>query len=251
MKVRAVILDVYHTLLRVAPPPPDAQQQWALLWKESFGKGDLLSLEEISDRCLHIIQREHAVARGIGVRHPEILWEDVMREALPELERLDGAVLEELLFRHTQLQRTVTLMPGAPEVLTALSERGVILGIASNSQAYTLRELDLALASAKLDRTLFRPELCFWSYQFGFSKPDAHVYRILDARIRHLGVASNEILMAGDRIDNDTAPAQRQGWHTWRMTGADPGDGETSGNWEQLGKKLGLAKDASSVTRNS
>jgi FMN phosphatase YigB (HAD superfamily) len=235
-----VIFDVYHTLLHVGPPPADAVRRWEIVWRDSLAKVPLVTLEELTTRCTSIIQHEHGAARAIGISYPEVLWAQVMVEAVPELSRLDRSALDELLYQHAQLQRTVSLMDGAADVLEALSRQQAVMGIASNSQAYTLRELDAALRTEKLDRSLFVPELCFWSFSFGFSKPDPHVYRFLDTRLRALGVRSGETLMVGDRADNDIQIAQAQGWQTWQLLSAPAPGAEHSGNWAQLERHLGL-----------
>ena len=33
MSIRAVIFDIYDTLLEVGPPPPDAARRWENLWQ--------------------------------------------------------------------------------------------------------------------------------------------------------------------------------------------------------------------------
>ena len=56
MKTRAVIFDVYHTLLHVGPPPADAARRWEILWRETLPKFPLVPLEELTPRCTSIIQ---------------------------------------------------------------------------------------------------------------------------------------------------------------------------------------------------
>src|SRR2546426_228704 len=129
--------------------------------------------------------------------------------------------------------------PSAADGLRALGGRGVLLGIASNAQPYTLRELDAAFASAGLSRNkLFAPSLCFFSFEHGFSKPDPHVFRLLTARLRLCGISPNETLMIGNRLDNDIGPAKAQGWQTWHFTEQASADGNQEGDWSQLTQRL-------------
>ena len=58
---------------------------------------------------------------------------------------------------------------------------------------------------------MFDPELRFWSFENGFSKPDPHVFRILTARLEARGISPSETLMVGDRFDNDIEPARAHG----------------------------------------
>lgn len=232
MNIRAVIFDVYKTLLEVGPAPEDAEDRWRLLWREHLHARPRVTLTEFNAACLPIIAREHTTARLAGIPSPEIYWPAVTAEALPELAPLPAAVRDDFLFRHAQMVRTLRLAPASAETLGSLHAGGIPMGIASNAQPYTLREVDAALAVAGLSRELFRADLCFWSFENGFSKPDPHVFRLLTARLAARGIASAETLMVGDRIDNDILPARAQGWQTWHL---DPeADGAVGGGWEKL-----------------
>jgi FMN phosphatase YigB (HAD superfamily) len=232
MSLRAVIFDVYKTLLEVGPAPEDAEDRWRRLWQEQLSTPPRVTLPEFDATCQPIIAREHATARLAGIPFPEIYWPAVTAEALPALAQLPPALHDDFLFRHAQMVRTLRLAPEAAETLVSLQGRGIPMGIASNAQPYTLREVDAALAVAGLNRELFRADLCFWSFDHGFSKPDPHVFRLLTARLACTGISCTETLMVGDRIDNDILPARAQGWLTWHL---DPGaDGATGGGWEKL-----------------
>jgi FMN phosphatase YigB (HAD superfamily) len=233
-KLRVVLLDIYHTLLAVEAPPPDAGRRWCALWTETLQCAPRLKLEDVAKATQAVIQQHHGVARALGIPCPEVSWPDVMREAVPELVRISDAELDEFLFRHVQLQRAVHLMSGAAGFLHQVLEGRLTLGLVSNAQAYTLRELDLALAEAGMNRSIFRPDLCFLSFQNGYSKPDPHVFRSLGARLRTEGILPEQILMVGDREDNDIQPARAQGWQGWRLTTSPSPDGREWGDYTQL-----------------
>lgn len=131
-----------------------------------------LTLAEFGASAEAGIAREHAAAKANGILFPEIFWPAVACEAWPALASLDLGALDDFLFEHAQLKRTVRLMPGAADALRGFSASQHFLGLVSNSQPYTLRELDAALAAAGLSRALFPPDLCFFSFEHGFSKPD-------------------------------------------------------------------------------
>jgi FMN phosphatase YigB (HAD superfamily) len=237
MSIRAVIFDVYKTLLEVGPAPEDADDRWRSLWREQLQAPPRVTLAEFGTACLPIITREHAAARLAGIPFPEIYWPSVTTETLPELAQVPLAMRDDFLFRHAQMVRTLRLAPDAAETLGSLHASRIPMGIASNAQPYTLRELDAALEAAGLSRELFRADLCFWSFEHGFSKPDPHVFRLLTARLAAIGISCAETLMVGDRIDNDILPARAQGWRTWHL---DPGaDGAAGGGWEKLRRWLG------------
>ncbi len=235
MKIRALVVDIYRTVLEVGPPPADAAGRWDALWRELLGAAPRVGLAEFGAECERLVTREHSRARESGVSHPEVYWPDVVTEVVPELTERDAATRAEFMFRQASCGHTVRAMPGVGAALRGARERGCWLGIASNAQPYTLRELAKALATEELTPEIFAPTLCFWSFEHGFSKPDPHVFRVLTARLRALGVKPGETLMVGDRLDNDIAPARAQGWETWHWR-TEPGEG--GGDWAKLKKYL-------------
>lgn len=238
MKLRAAIFDVYKTILDVGPPPGDAAIRWRTLWREHFGGEPRIDLAGFGAGCDRIVAREHAAARTTGIERPEIYWPDVVREILPELAVLPAERQADFMLRQVELWHTVRLMPGSADVLRRLQDRGIALGIASNAQPYTLRELDQALGSARLTRELFAPDLCFWSFEHGFSKPDPHVFRLLAARLHARGIPAAATLMIGDRLDNDIEPALTQGWQAWQLTMRPHRDRTAAGGWAELALHL-------------
>ncbi|MBI4661487.1 MAG: HAD family hydrolase [Verrucomicrobia bacterium] len=233
MRIRAVMFDVYGTLLEAGPPPLDAAQQWLCLCRAHLGeRRPALCLESFNTQCQRIIEREHKTARAQGVPHPEVYWPAVACEALPALETFSEAELDEFLFRHAQLQHGIRLTSGAARFLTELAGEATLLGVASNAQAYTIREFQSALITAGLNPSIFQRDLCFWSFEHGFGKPDPHVFQILAARLRARRIYARETLMVGDRLDNDIEPAKAHGWHTWQMSA--PTDEE----WAKLRRAL-------------
>ena len=243
MSIRAVICDVYGTLLSVAPgPPPEtAEARWRELCRRYLGEGPPRGWDEFCQALELAIRREHARARVAGIPFPEVDWLGTVTEVLPELAGLGGEARDEFLFHQAQIWHRVGLMPGGAESLTCLRDSGVVLGIASNAQPYTLRELEEALRPAGVTWEHFASDLCFWSFAHGFSKPDPHVFRLLGARLRLRGIRPEETLMIGDRLDNDIEPARAQGWQAWRLaTGsgarpdAGPDSGAMMGDWAAL-----------------
>jgi len=225
MKIKAAIFDVYGTLLEVGPPPANADALWSKLITETLGTPPAVSRTEFSVRISRVIARHHEAARARGILWPEILWPSVVLEVIPGLARLSTAKLEGFLLRQMQIGRTLRLAKGAAECLRHLNEDGILLGIASNSQAYTLRELTGALQGTGLNLSMFDRDVRFWSFENGFSKPDPHVFRILTARLEARGISPAETLMVGDRLDNDIEPARAFGWQVWHLKSGSPHGG--------------------------
>jgi len=210
----AVLCDVYKTLIEVSAPPPDAEERWVAL---SRPLGITESLEEVGALCGRLVWNEHEHASKFGILHPEVSWDWIMLIALPALQSVPDDALHDFIFQHSQLLRTIRLMPGAAEFLSKCREEGIVLGIASNAQAYTLRELDTVLQGTGVSRADFAADLTFWSFENGFSKPDPHVYRQLGSRLGLRTISCAATLMVGDRLDNDIHPAAAQGFRTWHF----------------------------------
>jgi putative hydrolase of the HAD superfamily len=239
MKVRAVILDLYGTLLEVGLPPADAEERWNAHFFRWLKRSAPLGRVGFIAASSREIATRHEQARARGIAYPEVNWEAVVTYLLPELRNLNTEERDSFLYDLVSAGHSIRLMPGAAPVLAHMQARGLLLGIASNAQAYTLRELNECLQQAGASLNLFTPDICFWSYQHGFSKPDPHVFRILTARLERKGVGADEILMVGDRLDNDILPARRHGWQTWFLGTTSP-DQERGGSWGELGAALGL-----------
>jgi putative hydrolase of the HAD superfamily len=217
MNIRAVIFDIYGTLLEVGPPPPDADARWQRLWRDLLGAKPRLSRLQFSVASSQVIARHHQAAQARGIPWPEVHWPSVVAEVMPELAQLPPRNQEEFLFRQIQTGHSTRMAAETAAALRWLKDRPTLLGVASNAQAYTLRELTEALATHALGMALFESHLCFWSFEHGFSKPDPHVFQILTARLAALGISPREILMVGDLLDNDVEPARAHGWRTWQF----------------------------------
>jgi len=237
MKIRAVIFDIYRTLLGLDPPPPDAEARWVALWLETFDGPPRFDLGGFLAACEVIITREHAAARAAGISWPEVQWPDVVAEVLPELARSPTTSPATFMARHAGLRHTVRLPPAAARMLASLREHGVLLGLASNCQPYTLAELEAEFAPTGLSLAIFHPSLRFLSFEHGYSKPDPHVFRVLAARLRLLGIAAHEALVVGDRSDHDVEPARAQGFQAWHLTVASS-LAPMAGGWESLAKHI-------------
>ncbi len=224
MNIRAVIFDLYGTLLEVGPPPPDADARWQRLCHDLLHTEPRLSRLQFSVASSQVIARHHQAAQARGITWPEVHWPAIVAEVMPELAQISRHDQEQFLFRQIQTSHSTRMAAGTAAALRWLKDRPCLLGIASNAQAYTLRELTEALAAHELGLDRFESHLCFWSFEHGFSKPDPHVFQVLTARLAALGISPQDTLMVGDRLDNDIEPAKAHGWRTWQFGPAADGD---------------------------
>ncbi|HNW07234.1 MAG TPA: HAD family hydrolase [Verrucomicrobiota bacterium] len=240
VNVRAVIFDVYGTLLEIGPPPVDADARWQQLFQEMLHAPPLLSRLDFYVASNKLVAKRHEASRARGIAWPEVQWPAVVAEVLPPLRRLPRAKLDEFLYRQIQIGHTPLLSDATVAALRKLKASGCLFGIASNAQAYTLRELEEALVRHGLGMDLFERDLCFWSFEHGFSKPDPHVFQILSTRLEARGISRAEALMVGDRLDNDCEPARAFGWQTWLLKPKGDSRIPRSGNWQDLLHQLAI-----------
>jgi putative hydrolase of the HAD superfamily len=194
-----------------------------------------LSRLEFSIACSKVIAQLHSDARSKGIAWPEVCWPLVVNEVVPEVSGLSETQKEEFVYRQIQTGHTTDLAPGVAETLRFVQRQGWLMGIASNAQRYTIRELTECLSHQGLALEVFEPDLCFWSCEHGFSKPDPHVFQILSARLEARGIFPAGTTMVGDRLDTDIEPARRHGWRTWQLSSLDQAG---NGNWQQLLEQL-------------
>lgn len=217
MTIRAVIFDVYNTLLEVGPPGIDADDRWKRAFVERKLPVSPLDRDAFFRECGRAIEDHHARSKERGISNPEVNWPVIVRKVLPETRRLSPAECDRFIFDTIQTIHQTRLIDHVAVALRILKACKIYLGIASNAQSYTLLELDRALAENGISENPFDPFLCYWSFEHGFSKPSPYVFQILTARLEALGVSPSEILMIGDRMDNDIIPARAFGWQTWQI----------------------------------
>ena len=190
--VRAVICDIYGTLLAVRNPGPPSAAEVALYV-----------------RLAELVKQAHARATQ---QYPEVDWVSLFGQCFPDIS--SRAMLARLARKHARRQRQCALAIGAAAFIRNCS---VPLGLCSNAQAYTLMELRLALRAEGLRLAQFNLAGSFFSYQAGTGKPNPEIYRQLANRWPG---PNKELLMVGDRLDNDILPAREAGWSTWHLTEA-------------------------------
>jgi HAD superfamily hydrolase (TIGR01549 family) len=148
---------------------------------------------------------ERAVANFAPNTYAAMLWdlsgrdEDMTRQALARF----AAGSDDRRFARGGFE----LRDGVPEMLMALRSDGLKLGLAANQPDTVLHELDrIGIGELFAHREV--------SGHHGYRKPDV---RLFLRACEDLGVAPDECVMVGDRIDNDIAPAALLGMATVRI----------------------------------
>lgn len=117
-------------------------------------------------------------------------------EALAELEDA---------YAHAALEILPAVVPGALETLAAIRERGLKVGLISNTGRTPGSALRKILASLGLGESI---DVMVFSNEHGYCKPQPSIFEELR---RGLGVAYDEMLFVGDNLYVDVHGAQRCG----------------------------------------
>ena len=212
---RVILFDVYGTL--VCPQLGDLDDQVRLLSSEDsfvataerFGFGKDVGIKW-HRWFFEAIASEHKEQEEQGISPAEVqvdqIWADMIGmvggNPMGERPRMFAAYRE-------MLANPVRPFSGAAEALSELKERGVGLGIVSNSQFYTMPILGQTLGINPDE--FFDPELTFLSFRLGFSKPSPYFFRLVKTTLLHSGLRPEEVLVVGNDLENDVLAAKAHG----------------------------------------
>ena len=241
--VRAVMWDIYGTLfsvgvgdLEASLDESDRLQSAAAATLNEFHLAPALRqltpdqppAVTLRDLYLRGIHESHQSSRTRGIEYPEVVIENIWLTILqqcstagyqpPTTEPLTHTALRCAYFFDSTLQQT-SLYPHAAQCLITLSRTGRRQGIVSNAQFYTpwhlRRLLQKAPPSPAPDlSSIITPNLCFFSYQLGFSKPNLQTFRRARAALQQLNITAAQTLYIGNDMLNDIWGATQVGWHT-------------------------------------
>jgi len=233
--IKAVLFDIYGTLLisasgdigleSGASQPLDLRSLLSaagISWAGEDGGPPSKNQAPgaLRERLSAAIQADHRLKRARGTQHPEVeirrIWATVLAEVglQPTPSQLERIALE-----YECLVNPVWPMPGLDELLSALRERGLVLGIVSNAQFYTPLILQAFLGQSPDDLGL-EPSCSAWSYQLGEAKPSLALYQLaLDGLAQKHGIRPEQVLYIGNDRRNDIWPAQQLGLKTALFAG--------------------------------
>ncbi|MEA3640626.1 MAG: HAD family hydrolase [Lamprobacter sp.] len=233
--IKAVLFDVYGTLLISASGdiglggnPSGSIGLPALLANAGINADTRPSRSgiqqqlraPIGERLSAAIRADHADARASGKLYPEVdiraIWATLLAEhgyqATPQQ-------LERIAVEYECRINPVWPMPGLADLLGALRQRGLLLGIVSNAQFYTPLILEAVLGQAPAELGL-EPSCSAWSYQLREAKPSTIIYQVaLDGLARKHGIPPEQVLYIGNDRRNDIWPAQQLGLKTALFAG--------------------------------
>lgn len=225
MSVRAVIFDIYGTLLSSAAgdvgSDSNVAEQAAFEaalqdggWFPAEGLGGGIDASVLREKIIQV----HKQCSARGNRYPEVdiitIWQEVLDHldlAADDLERVQLTALS-----YECRVNPVWPMTGLQQVLEQLSGSGLELGILSNAQFYTPILLEVLL---KRPFSLFHPELLVWSYQEMTAKPSPQLFELMNSQLAQIGIHPAEVVYVGNDTRKDIMPASTAGWRTILFAG--------------------------------
>ncbi len=231
--VRTVLFDVYGTMFMSASGDihvAGAGSQAQALRESLACAGFTGRLEEAGehgcDLLLDAIRATHATQRDAGVAFPEVDIREEWSRVLHELQKkgwLTGSVVYDSIQRvsveYEFRVNPVWPMADMQTTLQALWDRGVLLGLVSNAQFYTLM-LFPAFFSQSFMLLGFNPYLCAFSYEIREAKPSTKLFTgIVEQLEREHDVTAAETLYVGNDMLNDVWAASKCGLKTALFAG--------------------------------
>lgn len=218
-KIKCILFDIYGTLfisgsgdIGVAKKElQNAGKIEHLLQKYRINK----TAEAVLKDLFIAIENKHKIMKKNGIDFPEVeidrIWMDVLENNNPDTVR-DFAIEYELI------TNPVYPMPNLQELISACTEKKILMGIISNAQFYTSYLFEWFLNS-KLEDLGFNPALCFFSYRLGRAKPSPFMFKTASEKLKEISVPANLTLYAGNDMLNDIYPAKQAGFNTALFAG--------------------------------
>ena len=214
-KPRAVLFDVYGTLVCPLVGDLDEQSKRASGQESFIATAERFGFSEERGIKWHrwffeAIRSEHKEQEEKGITPAEVQVDRIWAEMIARA-RGDPTVSQpRMLAAYRELMANpVRPFSGAAEALVKLKRSGIMLGLASNSQFYTLPILGKVLGIKPEE--FFEAELTFLSFRLGFSKPSPYFFRLIRTKALHLGLSPEEVLVVGNDCENDVLPATAHG----------------------------------------
>lgn len=217
--IKSILFDIYGTLFisgtgdigisQTNPTPSMPLEKLLLKYHIAIPPSSLLS------SFFEAIEKQHDTLRKKGVDYPEVKIEKIWSSVLQN-DNMD--LVKEFALEFELLKNPVYPMPNLKKVLAACKEKRFIMGIVSNAQFYTPFLFQWFLKS-DMEPLGFSRDLMLMSYQMGYAKPSAYLFKTAAEKLAVLGVTPEEVLYVGNDMRNDIFPAHRVGFQTGLFAG--------------------------------
>lgn len=234
--LRAVIFDVYGTMFVSGSGDVGTAEvaDQAGAWSAALRSVGLTSPipDPTGVKLLYdTIRLHHQRLHADGVDDPEVNIVDIWRDVVEDLtvrESHSGSVASmgavsrvdyhRLALEYESRVNPVWPMPGVKRCLDRLRQSGLVLGIISNAQFFTV-ELFPALLHQTPEALGFDPKLQYYSYRYYRAKPGLFLYQRAKEDLATRGMDADQVLYVGNDMLNDVLPASQCGFRTALFAG--------------------------------
>lgn len=199
--IKAVFFDLYQTLVTYDPPREELQAKalgdFGIEVKPEVLRRPLIAADEFIYQEIarsSLSQRSKEEQMSLWVQYERLLLKEAGIEA-------DQQLILGLLGKMRQSDMKLVLFDDVMPVLTALKDRGLILGLISNVD----RDLTPRLNELGLSTLL---QVIVTSQSSGFNKPQPEIFQ---EALRQAGVAPAEAIYVGDQYQVDVIGAGKAG----------------------------------------
>lgn len=204
------------SLERAASRTGRPHQDWHQDWHQDRQAPPL----GIGERLSAAIEAEHEARRAGGTGYPEVDIRSIWAAVLAELGlRPTAQQVQKIALEYECRVNPVWPMPGLANLLSALRQHDLVLGIVSNAQFYTPLILEAFLGQPPAALGL-ESGCSAWSYQLREAKPATAIYQVaLDGLARSHGIRPDQVLFIGNDRRKDIWPAGQLGLKTALFAG--------------------------------
>ncbi|MGI9470516.1 MAG: HAD family hydrolase [Rubripirellula sp.] len=142
------------------------------------------------------------------------VWRRVLLSSGLQLDAADIEQVVQLAADYESRANPTWPMPNASELLAALRQRGLPLGIVSNAQVFTPCLVEDLVSGKPLEQSGFALDLCVFSNRFRQAKPGPRLFEVLKQGLGRRGISPPEAIYVGNDMLNDVWAASEAGLQT-------------------------------------
>lgn len=221
--IRGVLFDIYGTLLISGTGDIGAHQEAApeTAFEDAVtacGIQTDLNGKAGTDEFVKQVELSHQRSKSQGIDYPEVeiveIWRNVFRGS-----ELGDETLMQFAVEYESRTNPIWPMPHAFETTRAIVKAGLLTGIISNSQFYTLIAME-ALGQDNLE-TLGLGTCEQWQLSFatGYAKPSQFLYEQARQQLANDSIGPEQVLYVGNDMLKDIMPAAKVGFRTALFAG--------------------------------
>ncbi|NQT09792.1 MAG: HAD family hydrolase [Desulfobacteraceae bacterium] len=218
-KIKCMMFDIYGTLFISGSSDIDVAKKGMqkagkierLLQKYRINKTPKAVLKDL----FTAIENKHKAMKKNGIDFPEV---EIDRIWMGVLENNNLDTVRNFATEYEMIANPVYPMPNLEKLISACTEKKVLMGIISNAQFYTSYLFKWFLGSGPV-KLGFHPDLCFFSYRLGRAKPLPFMFKTASKKLKEIGVPADSTLYMGNDMLKDIYPAKQAGFKTALFAG--------------------------------